>query len=380
MSKLKKEIVVPVLSVLLLLVCCALIGVITFAMGTEEKTVEALDKRDLNAMSGYDAYINDLGAGVIDDAPLIPKVYKLADDLVVAPEPDQTLFGASQDPADVAEVLENAAELLGDAEVFWLADTDRELLKGFDMRWYLDETICTITWKEVIDYCIYTFTEVKIAHPSQFRRCFMEDSFNSPKLDYPSKLAASVNAVAAMNGDFYWIRKPGIVVYKSELCRGTGEKVDTCFVDRNGDLRFVERGTFADDADIQRYIDENEIQFSLAFGPTLIEDGELVCPDNYLLGEILDAYPRAAICQLGELHYLLVTANAENWNARVPTIKGFANALYNKGIRNAYTLDGGQTATIIVNDKVINRVLSGKQRVVSDIIYFATAIPEKEED
>ena len=41
-----------------------------------------------------------------------------------------------------------------------------------------------------------------------------------------------------------------------------------------------------------------------------------------------------------------------------------------------YTLDGGQTAVIAMNDKLINSVLFGFQRKISDIIYFATAVPD----
>ena len=42
----------------------------------------------------------------------------------------------------------------------------------------------------------------------------------------------------------------------------------------------------------------------------------------------------------------------------------------------AYCLDGGQTAAIVMNDQLINRPVYGEQRKISDIIYFATAVPE----
>ena len=48
------------------------------------------------------------------------------------------------------------------------------------------------------------------------------------------------------------------------------------------------------------------------------------------------------------------------------------------GVPKAYTLDGGQTAVMIFNGDLINSVEFGNQRAVSDIIYFATAIPEKQ--
>jgi exopolysaccharide biosynthesis protein len=42
----------------------------------------------------------------------------------------------------------------------------------------------------------------------------------------------------------------------------------------------------------------------------------------------------------------------------------------------AYCLDGGQTATIVLNDQLVNRPAFGTQRQISDIIYFATAVPD----
>ena len=47
-------------------------------------------------------------------------------------------------------------------------------------------------------------------------------------------------------------------------------------------------------------------------------------------------------------------------------------------MREAYTLDGGQTAVITMNDRRINAVQFGYERMISDIIYFATAVPDGE--
>ena len=50
-------------------------------------------------------------------------------------------------------------------------------------------------------------------------------------------------------------------------------------------------------------------------------------------------------------------------------------ALLDMGVKHAYALDGGQTAALVMNDQLINRVDWGMQRKISDIIYFATAVP-----
>ena len=376
LKKKKRKTARTVVSSFFFIICCALIFCMPFAMGVENEAREQAPEISLDAVSGFDTYINNLTSRAMDGVLPIPKVYYLADDVVVAPEPDQALFGSSQDPADALAVLESASELLGDEETLW--NPGRALMYGSSVRWYFDETILTINWKEVIKGSVYTFTEVKIAHPSQFRRYLAGDAFSSPKQYTPSSMAASVNAVAAMNGDFYKFRNMGIVVYRGELYRSQSTLLDTCFVDSNGDMHFVKRGELADGQAILRYIEENDINFSLAFGPVLIEDGKIVVPNTYRIGEINNRYARSAICQLGPCHYLMLASSAENGYESVPTISNFANTLYDMGIPNAYTLDGGQTATIIMNDKVINRVVHNAERTVSDIIYFATAIPERD--
>jgi len=54
----------------------------------------------------------------------------------------------------------------------------------------------------------------------------------------------------------------------------------------------------------------------------------------------------------------------------------FARHLQAMGIKNAYSIDGGQTAVIDVGGEMMNPVDFGWQREISDIIYFATAIPD----
>ena len=60
----------------------------------------------------------------------------------------------------------------------------------------------------------------------------------------------------------------------------------------------------------------------------------------------------------------------------VPNIHTFAKRIHETGCKMAYALDGGQTAAIAMNDQLINRVVYGYQRKISDIIYFATAVPD----
>ena len=299
----------------------------------------------------------------------IPKEYWLSDEDLVAPEPDPNAYGRTTDPKDLTEVIAAAETLLdGQSLVF---TTDVTIAEDSEIVWYLDETILVITWKEMHDHKEYTFSEVKIHHPSQFRRFLSGGEYGSGVLYTATEMAASVNAVTASSADYYAYRPFGNTVYNGTVMRWGDTLLDTCYVDANSDLIFVESAELYKKEDIEAFVRENDIRFSLAFGPILLRDGELATGYYYGIGEVEKAYSRAALCQQGPLHYVTVTANYGGAN-----IVRFAQVLQSKGIMDAYALDGGQTATIVTGDTLMNRVDYGGERQISDIIYFATAIPD----
>ena len=193
-------------------------------------------------------------------------------------------------------------------------------------------------------------------------------------------MSESVNAVVASSGDYYEYRSIGIVVNEGQVYRPLGRFLDTLFIDENGDFVFSYAGEIQDEETAKRFVEENHVRFSLCFGPVMIRDGENCVPAMYNSGEINSRYARAAIGQLGQLHYVVVAANMEEGHCLAPTVYQLAENLKAMGIPTAYALDGGQTAAIVMNDQLINQVSYGSQREISDIVYFATAIPNSGEN
>ena len=318
--------------------------------------------------------ITNPNSNIESDIPPVKKVYWLNDEDLVAPEPDQAKFGEADSPAELQWLLDEAAEILDGQEMYF--STETQLMPGTTVRYYMDETIVALAWKELHNYGVYSMSEVKVAHPSQFRRFLAGGEYGSEKQFITTEMAASVNAVVASSGDFYRFRNEGIVVYEGQVRRIKGNSVDTCMIDDQGDLHFVRKGEILDIEVAQQYVDEHNIRFSLAFGPILVDDGEIYHTSTYPIGEINNHYSRAGLGQLGDLHYLLVAVNTENQYRTVPTMAEFAAVLHGMGCVKAYALDGGQTAVVVMNDELVNRPDYGYQRQISDIIYFATAIPD----
>lgn len=338
-------------------------------------TTAAKQQNNMNLTSKLDVYINNAASDALGDLTYIRKIYKIAETDTVAPKPNEAAFGVTTDISVIEGVIAAAEELLDGQETVW--QPDLPFYPGTEFYYYRDATILVIVWKEIIEERCATISEVKIADGSQFRRKLTEDTYGSSVQLYASELSAAANAVVAMNADYYAYRQTGLTVYQRQLYRNNPGKLDTCFVTSSGDMLFVRAGELVGDDAVNQYIAENDVLFSLSFGPVLVENGEAQYCASYPIGEIDMEYSRAGIGMTDELHYLLMTVNHTDMRPRA-NVNEFARFMAAKGCVKAFNLDGGQTSEIVFRQTPVNHVDFDAERTVSDIIYFASAIPEKE--
>ena len=172
----------------------------------------------------YQTEIQEQLEQVITGEPEITPVYEIADPNGPAPVPNPECYGVADDPKELQWLIEEARKVLEEQELHF--STDIEIFPDSQIHYYLDDTILAITWKEMHDYSVYTFSEVKIAHPSQFRRFLAGGEYGSEKQFITTEMAASVNAVVASSGDFYAHRRYGAVkhpVWSDEAVMQEGE-------------------------------------------------------------------------------------------------------------------------------------------------------------
>jgi len=303
-------------------------------------------------------------------------VYQVLDPTAPGPVPKAECYGEASDPKQLQWLIDAAQELLDGQTLYF--STDVELFADSTVKYYLDDTILAITWKQRVENTAFTFAEVKLIHPSQFRRHLSGEEFGSGTLALTSEMSRSVNAVLGCSGDYYSYRRRGLVIVDGKAEKYAVGLGDFCYINGEGDLIMERDQPFKTVEDVQAYADENDIRFSLSFGPILVKDGENICPKNYNLGEVKERYSRAALCQMDKLHYLYIAAGMEGEAFGLMTMRTFSKHVAATGCRQAYALDGGQTTTIVLNNEVVNHVNYGSERRISDIIYFATAIPEEE--
>ena len=333
-------------------------------------------KSSLDIVSDLNVYANNAASDALGDLAYIRKIYTLNETDTVAPKPDAAKFGSTTDPAVVQQVIDSASALLEGQELAW--DPNVDFFPGSEIKYYCDDTILVIAWKELIEGKCCTCAEVKIAHGSQLRRKLADNTYGSSVQLKATEMANEVNSVIAINGDFYAFRDLGITAYQRQLYRCNPAQVDSCFFTASGDMLFSYAGELMDAASAQQFIDDNDVTFAIAFGPVLVDNGELRQITSYPIGEIHKTYSRASIGMLDDLHYFLMTINYEGDCTVTSTINQSAQFMYNKGCHKAYALDGGQTSVMVMQGQTVNKVDWGSERIMSDIIYFATAIPEQE--
>lgn len=328
-----------------------------------------------------------------------PKVhYTIPEGSVIAPRANPANFGSVpvENASELSAVIERAREdgLLGEDETV-VFDPEASFNTGSyykDIQYYYDETILAIAWKQIVDGNTVTCMEVKVADASQFRRKLTGDAYGSPT-DYLSNLYKSTNAIAATNADFYQFRDYGVMVYDGVLYKYTDKLyiehngvnyrwyncLDNCFITRDGDFLFTYFGEAFTQEELQQYIADNNIAFSLSFGPILVDNYELQTHYDgwYPVGEVNQGYSRAGIGQVDTLHYLYMSLNHSDEKSARWTMLQFGEFFQSMGVKKAYAFDGGQTSEIIFNGDIYAHVDKGSERWVSDMLYFATALPEE---
>ncbi|MBQ7896721.1 MAG: phosphodiester glycosidase family protein [Oscillospiraceae bacterium] len=324
-----------------------------------------------------DALAAEIKKKAVENPEYVRKTYTIEETAKAGPEPDRSKFGSTTDPMVIEELIATplARQLINGQELVW--NKDIAFIPGTEIHYYLDESILTIVWQEEEAMAVGTFAETFIADGSQFRRKIAGDEFENFEHRVATELSRQTNAVLAVGGDLYHhARCCGIVVYEREIYRFDPVSCDTCYITVDGDMLFSYRNQFSDISEAEKFVEENDILFSICFGPVLIDNGVDVTPDQYAWGEIHDTYARSALGLMGDKHYLTMNINCQlPDHYYLATLRQAADAMLEKGCVKAYALDGGQTASTIINNELINPVQFGKERDTSDILYFATAVP-----
>ena len=228
-----------------------------------------------------------------------------------------------------------------------------------------------LTEKTVNDTQIYV-ADVTLSSADYLKTALAQNSYGTNVTSKTSVTAAENNAILAVNGDYYGANSFAYVIRNGVVYRDNVREDSS-----NGDLAIYKDGSF-------KIIYENQISADqlvqdgvvnlLAFGPSLVENGEISVGINTEVGQAMASNPRTAIGIIDENHYIIVVSDGRTSESKGLSLYQMAEVMKSYGVKTAYNLDGGGSSTLYFNGQVINKPTTGgskiSERAVSDIVYI----------
>ena len=241
---------------------------------------------------------------------------------------------------------------------------------------YEDPTIKVTISTGVEEGVLYWIADIELQDASQLRTVAAED-FDSNGTEFGSVLARRMNAVLAVDGDYYCYVRSGTTVtirqgiaYQDHWDRA---RQDVLVIDEDGDFHGI-----TEPASLQgcTEIDGKKIINAFCFGPLLVNDGKIgTRKAPYWVPD--DQYSqRVAIAQTGHLKYRVIVTGPYKRGSRAFLFERWRRFVASMDdIQVAYNLDGGDSAVMVFNGEKINDPGNENERPLADIIYFASAWP-----
>ena len=237
------------------------------------------------------------------------------------------------------------------------------------IRQYRDEDIA-IQIKQYREYQsdIYV-AEIVLSSSEYLKTALAKGTYGRHIRTLPSKTAKEVNAILAVNGDYYGARESGYVIRNGVLYRQDARDNRRC-------LAIYDDGRFeivAEEKVTALELLNDHAVHVLSFGSSLIENGVITAGDR---SEIMDTTvphnnPRTVLAMIDPLHYIFCVVDGRTDVSRGMKLADLAVFLKGLGCKEAYNLDGGGTSWMYFQGEVINHPSDGHyygERSVSDIV------------
>ena len=227
-----------------------------------------------------------------------------------------------------------------------------------------------LTEKTVANTQVYV-AEVTTTSSDYLKTALAQNTYGTNVTAKTSETAAANNAILAVNGDYYGANSTGYVIKNGVIYRDT-VRDDA----ENGDLAIFSDGHFEiiyeNEVTAQELVDKGVVNL-LAFGPSLVENGEITVSSSSEVGQAMSSNPRTAIGIIDENHYIIVVSDGRTSESAWLSLYELAEVMQSYGVKTAYNLDGGGSSTLYFNGQVINKPTTNgtiSERSVSDIVYF----------
>lgn len=240
-----------------------------------------------------------------------------------------------------------------------------------DTRYSDGNISVTLTEKTVNETQVYV-ADITLSSSDYLKTALAQNSYGTNVTAKTSVTAAENNAILAVNGDYYGANSSGYVIRNGVVYRDSVREDAS-----NGDLAIYKDGSFKiiyeDQVSANQLVQDGVVNL-LAFGPSLVENGEISVDTNIEVGQAMSSNPRTAIGIIDENHYIIIVSDGRTSESKGLSLYQMAEVMKSYGVKTAYNLDGGGSSTLYFNGQVINKPTTGgskiSERAVSDIVYI----------
>ena len=237
---------------------------------------------------------------------------------------------------------------------------------------YKDDNISINLSEMTVNNTQVYVADITVSSSDYLKTAFAQNAFGTNVTAKTSETAADNNAILAVNGDYYGANSTGYVIRNGVVYRDTVREDSS-----NGDLAIYKDGSFKiiyeDQISAVQLVKDGVVNL-LAFGPALVENGEIAVGTNEEVGQAMASNPRTAIGIIDENHYIIVVSDGRTSESKGLSLYQMAEVMKSYGAKIAYNLDGGGSSTLYFNGQVINKPTTGgikiSERAVSDIVYI----------
>ncbi len=204
--------------------------------------------------------------------------------------------------------------------------------------------------------------DVQVLSMENCLTAFSHDAYDRAE-ERTSVMAKRQDAVLAINGDYHSFRSTGVIIRNGKLYRNKPkEDIGVIYTDGHMD-------TFGPkEADGEALIAAGAWQ-TFSFGPALVKEGRMV--EKYNVPEsIQDRNPRTSFGQVAPNHFIIIVADGRDTGDKGITFENLAKEFIQRGCKTAYNLDGGGSSALYFLGRTVNDPCYGKERPLSDILYF----------
>lgn len=215
--------------------------------------------------------------------------------------------------------------------------------------------------------------EVKADSASYLKTAFAQGSYGRNVTATTSDIAESVDAILAINGDYYGAQEKGYVIRNGKLYRSTASSgSEDLVIYKDGSFEIINES----EVTAEDLIAKGAVQ-TLSFGPALVENGKISVDSDDEVGRAMASNPRTAIGIKSDGTYVFVVSDGRTDESEGLSLLQLAEFMENLGAETAYNLDGGGSSTMVFKGNIVNTPTgggigngSGSERKVSDIVYI----------